>query len=324
MPPGTDNYLAEWERGAKQEAAQLGYEIKIVENKFDQSEEDVQVQQQLASGDKPGAYVWWPVDNAAGVASLRKLGQSGVPVIAANQLPLPGTESFWAAYSGVDDVLNGQTSGKMMIELRDKLKAKGMQFHSSGGNVMIVFFPQGYSAGTDRIKGFQAATSGSGITIIDQQPAGFDATKGFQVSSQMISADKSKGIDLVYDTNDALADGSIQALQQAGYHPGVDVGVIGGTCHGKLDNLASGAEFATGLQAAFLEGIYVVITANRYLTGGGKVTAGKDYAPNDPANIPSATGPVFKYNFIPNPAVHSNEIDSTRLWGYTMKQLCTY
>jgi ribose transport system substrate-binding protein len=171
MPPGTDNYLAEWERGAKQEAAQLGYEIKIVENKFDQSEEDVQVQQQLASGDKPGAYVWWPVDNAAGVASLRKLGQSGVPVIAANQLPLPGTESFWAAYSGVDDVLNGQTSGKMMIELRDKLKAKGMQFHSPGGNVMIVFFPQGYSAGTDRIKGFQAATSGSGITIIDQQPA---------------------------------------------------------------------------------------------------------------------------------------------------------
>ena len=68
----------------------------------------------------------------------------------------------------------------------------------------------------------------------------------------------------------------------------------------------------------------MVITANRYLTGGGKVTAGKDYAPNDPANIPSATGPVFKYNFIPNPAVHSNEIDSTRLWGYTMKQLCTY
>lgn len=324
MPASTDNYLAEWQRGARQEAKKLGYDIKIFENKDEQSEQDVQVQQQLGSGQKPSAYVWWPFDNAAGVESLRRLGQSGIPVVTANQLPLTGTDKYWTFYSGVDDVLNGEVSGKLMIQLREQLKRKGVHFHGPGGNVIAVMFPTGYSAGSDRLKGFKDATRGSGIQVIDAQPAGFDASKGFQVTAQMISADRSKGIDLVYDENDALADGSIQALQQAGYHPGQTVGVVGGTCHGNLGNLASGKEYGTGLQAAFLEGIYVVLTVNRYLNDGNKLDSGKNYAAAARDQIPPKSGPVYKYSFIPNPPVLSHQIDSTELWGYKMKQLCTY
>ena len=36
MPPGTDNYLAQWQVGARQKAKDLGYNIKIIESSRDQ------------------------------------------------------------------------------------------------------------------------------------------------------------------------------------------------------------------------------------------------------------------------------------------------
>ena len=61
-------------------------------------------------------------------------------------------------YAGVDDVLNGQTSGKLAIEARDLLKKNGVQLHSPGGNVLIVsdehitFIPAGPVAVGDFIR----------------------------------------------------------------------------------------------------------------------------------------------------------------------------
>ena len=52
MPPGTDNYLAQWQVGAKAKAKDLGYDIKIIESSRDQAEQDSQVQQELASGEE--------------------------------------------------------------------------------------------------------------------------------------------------------------------------------------------------------------------------------------------------------------------------------
>jgi ribose transport system substrate-binding protein len=32
MPPGTDNYLAQWQVGARTKAKELGYDIRIIES----------------------------------------------------------------------------------------------------------------------------------------------------------------------------------------------------------------------------------------------------------------------------------------------------
>ena len=116
MPPGTDNYLAQWQVGAKTKAKELGYEIKIIESSRDQAEQDAQVQQQLASGEDVAGFIWWPYVNAAGTGSLRALSQTGKPVIFTNQYPIEGTEAFWTAYAGVDDFLNGKTAAEMLLE----------------------------------------------------------------------------------------------------------------------------------------------------------------------------------------------------------------
>jgi len=321
-PASSNNYVAQLFKGARQSAKAHGYDLKIIENNFDQPTEDNQVQQQLASGQKPVAYGWWPADNKAGIGSQRALAQSGVPVFMVNQLPIKGTEKYWVAYAGVNDVLNGYVAGQMVLKARAALVKGGHKLHGKGGNLIEVGFPAGYSAGTDRDKGFAQAIKGSGIKIIASQPAGFDPAAGFKIGSQLIAANKSKGIDLVYAQNSALDDGVIQALQEAGFHPGKDVMAVGGTCHGNLKPLLAGEEYGTGLQAARLEGVYMMAVISKYLDTK-KVAAGTHVAPALPNQAPPVTK-VYRYNFIPNPAVYRSNVAKIKLWGFTVKQLCTY
>lgn len=321
-PASSNNYVAELYKGARETAKRHGYTLKIVENNFDQAEEDIQVQQQLASGEKPIAYGWWPSDNKAGIGSQRALGRSGVPVFMVNQLPIKGTEDSWVAYAGVNDVLNGFVAGKMILKARDALVKSGHKLHSQAGNAIVVRFIAGYSAGDDRDKGFATATKGSGLRILAKQSAGFDPASGYKFGAQLIAANKRKGIDLVYAHNSALAAGVIQALEEAGFTPGKDVMVVGGTCHGNIKPLLQGKEFGTGLQAARLEGVYMLDVMGKYLQTK-KVLPGKFQAPADPNRIPAIKA-VYRYNFIPNPQVIGNAALKTKLWGFTMRQLCTY
>ena len=332
MPSTTNNYLAEWVKGAREEAGRLNYELKIIENNFDQAEQDVQVQQQLASGDEPVSYVWWPADNRAGIASLQALADTGIPVVQTNQLPLPEVDDIVAAYAGVNDVLNGQVSAELLMKSRDVLTASGHELASEGGNVIIISFPAGYSAGDDRIKGFEEATATAPFNVLATENAGFDAETGYNAASALIPANKDKGIDFVYATNDALAKGVIQALEENGYKPGKDVMVVGGTCHGDLSELEAAKQFGSGLQAARLEGVFSVNVVARYIASGGEVQAGDYNAPDDPDAQPEFEGAPFKRNFIPNPGVELGTdpatavgaIDATNLWGFGFRDLCTY
>ena len=79
MPTTTNTYIAEWARGAEEEAERLGYELIKLENGFKQEEQDIQVQQRIAAKVKPACYIWWPTDNAGGLASLKALADTGVP-----------------------------------------------------------------------------------------------------------------------------------------------------------------------------------------------------------------------------------------------------
>jgi ribose transport system substrate-binding protein len=304
IPTRTNTYINEWARGAVQTAGELGYELKLIENDFDQAEQDTQVQQQLGSGEDVAAYVWWPSDNAAGVASLQALSESGVPVIQTNQFPFEGTEDLVVGYAGVDDKLNGRVAAELVVEARDALEASGHEMHSDGGNAVIVgFAPAGYQAGIDRSGAARPILEEAGIDILGEIEAGFDPTTGYDGMKQLLAAHKGEGIDLVYAHNSALAEGVIQALEEEGFSPGEDVMVVGGTCHGNLEYLEEGKEFATGLQAAFLEGVFSIRTLDEYLT----------------------TGELKEFsNFIPNPPVHGDEIDEVELEGYSVEELCVY
>ena len=311
IPTTTNTYIAEWGRGAQEAAASLGYNLVIIENNFDQAEQDTQVQQQLGVADENVvAYVWWPSDNEAGVASLRALADSGVPVIQTNQLPYPGSEQYVIGYAGVNDIFNGEVAAGLVVEARDHMVANGVPLHGAGGNAIVIGFVAGYQAGIDRSAAAIPILVCAGVSVLGEVDVGFGPAEGYEGTKQLLAAHRDAGIDLVYAHNSALAEGVIQALEEDGYTPGEDVMVVGGTCHGNLDHLVDGSEFATGLQAARLEGVFSVNTLHEYLTEGSLVSFN---------------------NFIPNPPVHSpaytpgsNEIETVKVEGFSVAELCVY
>ena len=309
IPTTTNTYIAEWGRGAEDAAAELGYELIIIENNFDQAEQDTQVQQQLGAAEGVVAYAWWPSDNEAGVASLQALADTGVPVIQTNQLPFPGSEQYVVGYAGVNDILNGEVAAELTVEARDAMVAGGATLHSDGGNAIIIGFVAGYQAGIDRSNAARPILEAAGISVLGEVEAGFGPAEGYDATKQLVAAHRGDGIDLVYAHNSALAEGVIHALEEEGYTPGSDIMVVGGTCHGNLEFLENGMEFATGLQAARLEGVFSIKTLDEYLTTGALASFG---------------------NFIPNPPVRSpaytddNEIESVTVEGFGVEDLCVY
>ncbi len=311
IPTTTNTYIAEWGRGAQETATELGYNLIIVENNFDQAEQDTQVQQQLGAADEDVvAYAWWPSDNEAGVASLRALSETGVPVIQTNQLPFPGSEQYVVGYAGVNDKLNGEVAANLLIEARDYMVANGVPIHGAGGHAIVIGFVAGYQAGIDRSGAALPILARSNISVLGEVDVGFGPAEGYDGTKQLIAAHRNAGIDLVYAHNSALAEGVIQALEEEGYHPGEDVMVVGGTCHGNLDHLIDGTEFATGLQAARLEGVFSINTLHEYLTNGSLATL-NNFIPNPPVRSPAYTP-------------GSNEIETVTVEGFSVEQLCVY
>ena len=179
----------------------------------------------------------------------------------------------------------------------------GARLHSEGGNAVIVGFVPGYQAGIDRSAAAIPIIEEAGITVLGPGRGRVrpdDRVRGDERADRRSRGD---GIDLVYAHNSALAEGVIQALEEEGYTPGEDVMVVGGTCHGNLENLEDGKEFATGLQAAYLEGVFSIRTLDEFLQNG-------ELAQFD--------------NAIPNPPVHGDEIDTVTVEGFGVAELCVY
>lgn len=324
MPSSSNNALAQWQRGAKAEAKRTGYSLKIVENNFDQNQQNVQVQQQLASSQEPVAYVWWPADARAGLASQRRLFRTGVPLVMSNQFPVKGAENLITAYAGVSDVFNGKIAARNLIASRKALRASGARLHSRGGNVIVIGFVPGYQAGIDRLIGFRQGIQGQGFKIIATQSVGFDAASGFKLGQQIVAANKRRGIDFVYTMNDALGIGVIQALRAQGLNPGKDVMLVSATCHGDVSALVSRSEFATGIQPINFEGLLTINTIARYFQYGKKTLPGSQFTSANPNRPPVLTGPPHKYTFTPNPPVRATNFKKAKLWGQTFRSICTY
>lgn len=332
MPSRSNAYLAQWIRGAEKSAAEANYKITIIENNFDQTEQDAQAQQRIGLPNQPAAYVWWPADNQAGLATLRRLSRTGVPVFQVNQALRPEAKDLVVAYAGVDDFFNGQVAGKNAIAARDAYVAAGNKLASDGGNLVILKFIPGYSAGDDREAGFADATKDKPFNVIASEYAGFDNASGYKAMSQLIPSIRGKGINFVYGASDGPVTGAVQALEEVGLVPGKDVYLISATCIADISAIQSAKEFATGVQAAGLEGWFSLNVVARYFEYGKQVKDGQYIAPDTADARPEFNFAPSKINIIPNPQVvvgtdkaKAGEILSKfKLWGETFSDHCVY
>lgn len=300
--------------------AKYGYKTKVVTNNLSQSDQDQQVQQYLASGEKPAAFIWWPTNAAAGVNDTRLLSQVA-PVIQLNQAIQPAGKQYVKFYVGDLDNENGKLIAQGLTKARDAQKAAGVSLHSDGGNLLVFDAPAGYQGGIDRLAAFKTATASAPFNIL-ASTNNTNADDGYKNGLSIIPKYKDKGIDFVYVYDGDIATGVVKALLQDGLTPGKDVQVVDGNCASAITDYSNGQIFSTTLQSGVIEGIATAEMTVRYLANQ-TVNPGTVMLPNTPDYPTDLPGAPSEINGIPLPVVSgAASVDSTKLWGYTTAQLC--
>jgi ABC-type sugar transport system ATPase subunit/ABC-type sugar transport system substrate-binding protein len=307
-PARSEKYAAGLIRGLREQAERAGYAVTIFENEFDQDEQNEQLREYLAQGEQPGMWIWWPVQADKALAALRTLAETDIPVLQLNQLPDSEAEKLVTAFVGPDDRLRARNAAQMMIEARDALAKQGKTFASDGGNTIVVTYPTSYGSYALSMSAFKEALQGSGIQIIGEANAGFGAENGYTKTKQLLEEMAYQQIDFVYGMDDALLQGAIQAMEEAGFELGKDVIAVGTVGNGDRQLLATGKQYGTTLQAPLLEGQLAVQVADEIMRNG----AVKQFL-----------------NFTPNPAVRHDEFSGFTLEGfdgvtYTMDELASW
>lgn len=333
LPSSNNSYPAEMISTARDALIEAGYEPTIFENDFDQTVQDQQVQQYLASGATPAGIVWLPADNQAGIASVRRLAELGAPLVQVNQTPLPESLDYISAYAGVDDYSIGKVTGETAREWIESQQADG-EFVDEPVNQLVLTYPQGFTAGVDRMSGFLDGSEGADISIIDEIDVGFSAESSYDAVSQALPRFDLDEIDVVYGVSEFLATGGIMALADRGIEAGQDVTVFNGNCMTDLDELVDGSVYATTVQSPAIEARAFVEVLTRLIDNGG-VTAGADtveHLPADPDVMPTIDETPAFTTIVPTPPLvgggspEENQaiVDASSLWGSSAADLCDY
>jgi ABC-type sugar transport system substrate-binding protein len=320
MPSTSNVYLKADADALTKEAATLNYKVKVIENNFDQNQEDQQVQQFLATGQKAAAFLYWPATDEAGINSSRLLSQKA-PVVQFNQAVLPKAEKYVKAYAGVSDIGIGATAGKEAVKSLAEDKKNGRKYLGGAKpNLISITFPTGYQAGIDRQSSFEKEV-GSSFNSLDSEPAPtVDAQGGFTVASQIIPKFKDKGIDYIYAHSNNVAVGVIKALQQNGLTPGKDVTVIAGDFSGDKQPLKAGQIYSAVVQSPAIEGALAMDTVAKYLATG-KVINGTQNVPGDAVKPKLKVEAPYKVTIMPNPPIQPSNFNSFKIWGLGINQL---
>lgn len=154
--------------------------------------------------------VIWPTNGQAVVPIVRQAKQKGIPVVVTNSQIADAGQEFIAAFSGPNNIVQGQYSAQMMC---DALDGKGQVVQISG--------QPGYTTAIERQKGFEdeLAKSCPGVTIMETQPGDWNREKSQRVMENFLT--KYDKIDGVYSGDDNMGVGALNAAKAAGRADGM-------------------------------------------------------------------------------------------------------
>jgi simple sugar transport system substrate-binding protein len=127
-------------------------------------------------------------------------------------------KSLYVTFMGSDFIEEGRKAGNW-LENYTKGKPGPINIVELQGTV-------GSAPAIDRKKGFEEVISkDSRMKIIRSQTGDFTRAKGKEVMEAFLKAE-GKNINVLYAHNDDMAIGAIQAIEEAGLKPGVDITII--------------------------------------------------------------------------------------------------
>lgn len=143
---------------------------------------------------------------------LTEAKDAGIPVILEDRT-VSASDDLYASWVGLDFQKEGQTAGEWAVENAD------------GSNLVILEGTTGSSAALDRATGWDAATKGSTINVLDSQTGDFTRDGGKKVMEGFLQKYGSD-INLLFAHNDDMGLGALDAITAAGLVPGEDIKIV--------------------------------------------------------------------------------------------------
>jgi len=160
-----------------------------------------------------------PVVESGWDTVLKEAKTAGIPVILTDRAVKVSDPSLYVTFIGSDFVEEGRKAGRWLLERAAKTPNAALNIVELQGTV-------GSAPAIDRKKGFEEVIKANPkLQIIRSQSGEFTRAKGKEVMESFLKQ-RDKKIDVLYAHNDDMAIGAIQAIEEAGLKPGVDIVII--------------------------------------------------------------------------------------------------
>ncbi|THV42305.1 ABC transporter substrate-binding protein [Glycomyces buryatensis] len=198
-------------------AEAAGHELKFVDGQQDQEKQITAVRDFIAQ--QVDVIVLAPVVETGWTDVLEEADAAGIPVVLADRGVDAADEDLYVTRLGSDFAEEGRKAGAWAAET----------FADTGAAVLELEGTVGSAPANDRASGFREAADEAGLEyeVLETQSGDFTAEGGKSVMETFIEKyDVKNDVDLLYAHNDEMGLGAIQALEENGIVPGVDVQII--------------------------------------------------------------------------------------------------
>jgi simple sugar transport system substrate-binding protein len=164
-----------------------------------------------------------PVVETGWETVLREAAAAKIPVILTDRAVEVSDDTLFLSLIGSDFVEEGRKAGRWLLEYYAAGEGKAAQ---GDINVVELQGTVGSAPANDRKKGFaEIIAAEPRFKVIRSQTGDFTRAKGKEVMEAFLKAEGKK-INVLFAHNDDMAIGAIQAIEEAGFKPGVDIIII--------------------------------------------------------------------------------------------------
>jgi ABC-type sugar transport system substrate-binding protein len=203
-------------RSIMQAAEEAGIELKFSDAQQKQENQIKTIRSFIAQ--RVDVISFSPVVETGWEPVLREARAAGIPVILTDRAVDVEDESLYVTLIGSDFVEEGRRAARWLLDAtRDR-----------SGEIRIVELQGtvGSAPANDRKRGFQEVISSDPrYRIVRSQTGDFTRARGKEVMEAFLKAE-GRRIDVLYAHNDDMAIGAIQAIEEAGLKPGVDILIV--------------------------------------------------------------------------------------------------
>ena len=200
----------------KSAAKDAGIELKFADAQQKQENQIKAIRSFIAQ--KVDVIAFSPVVESGWDPVLEEAKAAHIPVILTDRSVDSKDKSLYVTFMGSDFIEEGRKAGRW-LENFEKGKPGPINIVELQGTV-------GSAPAIDRKKGFEEIiASDNRMKIIRSQTGDFTRAKGKEVMEAFLKSD-ARNINVLYAHNDDMALGAIQAIEEAGLKPGVDITII--------------------------------------------------------------------------------------------------